>query len=232
MKKNLLKVLALVLCLAMVFSFVACGKKEEPVESKETETKKEETKTETKEEEPKIVSGEDIGTGEKVEGLKLGYTVGSEPEFQTRVHNSLQAACDEKGYELTIGVHGGDTTKQRSFVEAFINAGCQICMDFASNAETGAALTDICTEAGVYMIGIDGDYGEPAFYFGTNNPLCATNNGTILGEWVRDNWDGKVDKYVRFSNPEWPPILQSRTEGGWDAFVKVLPDYADKKDSM
>ncbi|MBE5758542.1 MAG: hypothetical protein E7332_00705, partial [Clostridiales bacterium] len=63
-------------------------------------------------------------------------------------------------------------------------------------------------------------------------PLCATNNGTILGEWVRDNWEGKVDKYVRFSNPEWPPILQSRTEGGWDAFCKVLPEYADKKDEM
>ena len=233
MKKNLLKVLALVLCLAMVFSFVACGKKEEPVESTET---KEETKTEDEaplqSEEPKILSGDDIGTGEKVDGLKIGYTVGSEPEFQTRVHNSLQAACDEKGYELTIGVHGGDTTKQRSFVEAFINAGCQICMDFASNAETGAALTDLCVEAGIPMIGIDSDFGPDAYYFGTNNALCATNNGKILGEWVRDNWDGKVDKFVRFNNPEYSPLLQSRTEGGWDAFCEVLPEYADKKDEV
>lgn len=225
MKKNLLKVLSLVLCLTMVFGLVACTKTDADKTSEaptDAADKPEQTVA--------IVDESELSNdGVVAELKKIGYTVGSEPEFQTRVRTSLQAACDEKGYELMIGVHGSDTTKQRAFVEAFINAGANVCMDFASNSEIGAALTELCTDADVYMIGIDGDYGEPAFYFGTNNPLCATNNGKILGEWVRDNWDGKVDKFVRFSNPEWPPILQSRTEGAWDSFCEVLPDYTDKK---
>jgi len=236
MKKNLLKVLCLVLVLAMVFSFVACGKAEEKTEDK-TEEKTEEAGPGKKSEDYKpedvtIVDGNDDLTTEFDGKISIGYTVSSEPEFQTRVRTSLQAVCEEKGYELNVGVYGGDQTKQRSLIESYLNAGADIIMDFASNAEIGAALTELCTEAGKYMIGIDGDYGEPAFYFGTNNPLCATNNGHILGEYVRDNWDGKVDKFVRFSNPEWPPILQSRTEGGWDAFCEILPEYADKKDEV
>ncbi|MBE5759948.1 MAG: hypothetical protein E7332_08010 [Clostridiales bacterium] len=224
------KILSLILALVMVFSLVACGTKTEE-EAPEEEAP---VATEIPEEEIEIQEGGVVEENEETtDALTLiGYTVSSEPEFQTRVRTSLQAACDERGYDLKIGVHGGDTTKQRAFVEAFINAGAEVCMDFASNSEIGAALAELCDASGVFMVGIDGDYGEPAFYYGTNNPLCATNNGTILGEWVRDNWEGKVDKYVRFSNPEWPPILQARTEGGWDAFCKVLPEYADKKDDV
>ena len=223
------KFLSLILALVMVFSLVACGAKTEEEEVSEAPVA-----TEIPSDEVEIVTGDTVEeNAETVDALSIiGYTVNQEPEFQTRVRTGLQAACDERGYELKIGVYGGDTTKQRAFVEAFINAGAQVCMDFASNAEIGAALAELCDAAGVFMIGVDGDYGEPAYYFGTNNPLCATNNGIILAEWVRDNWEGKVDKFVRFNNPEYAPILQSRTEGGWDAFCSVLPEYAEKKDEV
>jgi ABC-type sugar transport system substrate-binding protein len=233
--KNLLKVLSLVLVLAMVFSFVACAKAEEKAEEKTEEKTEDITEKKSEDysaEDVTIVDANNIEESTFDGKISIGYTVSSEPEFQTRVRTSLQAVCEEKGYEINIGVYGGDQTKQRSFVESFLNAGADICMDFASNAEIGAALTSLCVDAGKYMIGIDGDYGEGSFYFGTNNPLCATNNGHILGEYVRDNWDGKCDKFVQFTNPEWPPILQSRTDGGWDAFCEILPEYADKKDEV
>lgn len=233
MKRNLLKIMSLVLCLVMVFSLVACGTKTDDGGASAAAASKEpaaEASVGTK-----VIEGDDTDeeTGwEEGDTMKIGYTVGNEPEFQTRVHNSLQKACDERGYDLMIGVHGGDQTKQRSYVETYINAGAQIHMDFASQKEIGAALTEICTDAGVYMIGIDGNYGEPAFYFGTNNPQCGINNGTILGEWVKANWDGKVDFFVRLSNPDWSELLQSRTNTGWDAFCEVLPEYKDKKDTV
>ncbi|MBR2223771.1 MAG: hypothetical protein IJ973_05545, partial [Christensenellaceae bacterium] len=68
-------------------------------------------------------------------------------------------------------------------------------MNYGSSAEDCQALAELCRENKTYLISIESDVGEPAYYFSKNNSLSAMKNGLYIGRWVDAHWNGELDKF-------------------------------------
>ena len=220
----------LCICLIFVLILTACNKNteipEETVIMPEETLSPEPIKTEELEQNVMIV--------DKISEQLTRIILTGDPEkgFPKVLLDSLQAACDERGIELELCTRQGDEEAQYIYLgkripEESRSQAAVVCMNYGS--EDCQALAELCRENKTYLISIESDVGEPAYYFSKNNSLSAMKNGLYIGRWVDAHWNGKLDKFIRLISADETPIMLSQTENAFSLFVSVLPEYAMKK---
>lgn len=135
------KLLALLLCLAMAFSVVACGAKEEATTTG-GETAKEETKTEKKAEEK---SGTDIG---------IVLPTKDEPRWvqdETRFTEALAST----EYSVEVLFSQGSSAKEKENVEALLAKGIKVLVICPQDGAAAAAAAEAAKKEGVTVISYD-----------------------------------------------------------------------------
>lgn len=125
--------------------------------------------------------------------FKIGYTVlGNATNFFVNVNNGIVAACEEKGVELAWTINDRDASKMKTAIDTYVMQGADIIVDFTVLGETGTAIAAELAKDQIPMLSVDCVY-DGAFFFGVDNAGAGKTIGEFTAEWVKANWEGKLD---------------------------------------
>lgn len=219
MKKRMLAVICGV---AMVCGTLAgcSGEKTEPVSQAEQPAEQGSEAAET----PQAPA-----EGEK-ESIKIGFCNLSESyDFFLTVKESMEAACEEKGYELIYATAEQDATKMRTSWDMFVNQGADIIVDANVVGDAGSALATQYKESGnVPVISVDNAY-DNAYFFGVDNEGAGIVAGEFMAEKVKEKWDGQVDCMLQFYLESNGPDVRLRNEGIYTGMVENGIELPEEK---
>lgn len=215
-----MKILRIALCMlllaAMVFSVFGCGQAAQ-TSDKKTETaveQKTETKAETKAEKKQIT----IGFNNMFPDI----------EFFQVVEKGLEEACKANCIRLVKAYAQRDPAKMVSNVDSFVLQGADIIVEFNVNPEVGNTITKKMAEKKIPVIGVD-CYYDGAYFWGVNNQKVGTTAGEYAAEYIKKNWDGKIDLMANIYSEGAGPDVKKRNSGAVDAIMKAYPNITKDK---
>lgn len=143
--------------------------------------------------------------------IKIGY-VTSDPSdgFWKEVLESFQAACEEKGVEMTYQIVK-DSAGMRSSFDSLRAQGIDILVDGYSIEEVAASFAEESVELGLPFMGVAFNCPvEGVYSYGTSNKSMGDMFGRAAYEWINKQWGGEVDLIVLASAFTLVPAMDPR----------------------
>lgn len=163
-------------------------------------------------------------------GYKFGLMLYAEVDEATiSVRSGFEKACAEHGVELEIYTIEQDWTKCPTFLQMFIDHGCDAVIDASWGAESGLLTSATCKEKGIPLVTCDVEYDDYAHLVGANNYGSGQTNGEYVTEWVNSNWDGKIEHVLALYPVFTGEGVKDRLDGCLDKLAEngLLPDEAN-----
>lgn len=220
MKKEISKLIALVLCCAALFSLAACA------QAAPEETKQPNTSTEPQQE---------TETGaEPDDEVVVGYIAYSDGlAFSLSITQNIQANIEARGDKLLKTDSNGDATKALAALDTFIEQGADFIIDSTWVDAATQAMAQKCKEAGVPFISIDipvnEQYADNSYFMGINNYQAGVVTGTAAGEYIKDKWSGALDYILIAYTESTGEALKQRIYGAIDAVRESGIEIDDSK---
>ena len=161
---------------------------------------------------------------------KIGFAnIAEDFPFAVRVREGIERAAKQAGnIELVTANNRMDGQTALSNAENFLVQGVQGVIEFQTDEKFGVAIMDKFNAEKVPAIAIDIPM-KGAIFFGVNTPLAGQMAGKGLGDWVKKNWDGKVDALVMLELPQSGPVPAERMKGQRDGLESVIGKIDDAK---
>jgi len=184
------KLLALLLALVMVLGLVACGAADEPAADAPAADA-------PAADAPAADAPAADAPAADAPAIKIGLMLYAETDEATiSIRTGVEKACAAAGVELAIGTIETDQTKCATLLENLLTQGCNAIVDATWGAETGLATSARCKELGIPLVTCDVEYDDYAHLVGANNYGSGQANGEYVVNWVKENWDGKINHVV------------------------------------
>jgi ABC-type sugar transport system substrate-binding protein len=206
MKKYGLIVLSIVLCFAMILG--GCSKtKEASVPEEQTSGDAPGNTADT--------SGDNSGETVKESGkrIKVGFIV-SDPSqgFWKEVLESLQAACEDNDVDFTYQIVK-DSAQMRFAFDSLIAQQVDIILDGYALEEIAVAYAEEAVDKGIPFLGVAFKSPvEGAYSYGTSNEGLGEQLGKSAIEFIKKEWNGKVDLIITANAYTAVPAMASRTD--------------------
>lgn len=204
MRKQLKKVLGVLLSVLLVAGLTACS-----MESKTNEKKTEKTKTVSE-------------TSAKKIGLSLWAY---DSQYWTEVRDGAQEKCDELGYELVIADPNNVPSQQVADIENFITMGVDAIIVAAIDPQSVSGVLKEARESGIKVVAqsIEVKEDECDVYSSADEYQMGQMTGEGAGNWIVENFgDEEVECAVLVydSNPSCIP----RGDGMEEGITKAAPN--------
>lgn len=125
---------------------------------------------------------------------KFGLLLYSETDEATiTIRNGVERACEEYGVELESYIIDQDYSRVPTYLQMFLDHGCDAIIDASWSAEVGLVTSMTCKERGVPLVTCDVEYDDYAHLVGASNYGSGQINGEYVTEWVNEHWDGQID---------------------------------------
>jgi ABC-type sugar transport system substrate-binding protein len=161
------------------------------------------------------------------EGYKFAVILTSETDEATiSIRTGIEKAAAEYGVELEFYMTDGDSTKIPGYLQMLQDHGCDALIDASWKAEVGMATEEVMKAAGIPMVTCDVEYGDYAHLVGANNYLSGKANGVYVSEWVKNNWDSRIDYVIAMYGYASGDGVKQRLMGCLDILEEdgLLPD--------
>ena len=199
------KIIALVLCLLLVFSLTACAQKaaEQPAE----------TPAEPAAEKPAAAPAEEKDLSNVTVGL---CNINEKGVFGKLVKYGFENACKERGWTLLYADNNSDGQTAVSNAETMALQGPDFVVDMNVDASVGQTIMDIFNNAGIPVLAVDIALpGAP--FFGIDSAQLGYFNGETAAQYIKDNYDGTVDYIVLMTQIASGDEVQKRVRSCVDA---------------
>ena len=115
-----------------------------------------------------------------------------------------------------------------SNADNFIVQGVKGVIEFQTDEQFGLAIMDKFNAEKIPVIAIDIPM-KGATFFGVNNTLAGKMSGEGLGNWIKKNWDGKVDALIMLELPQSGPVPAQRLKGERDGLESIVGKIDESK---
>jgi ribose transport system substrate-binding protein len=160
---------------------------------------------------------------------KIGFANLTEDiPFAVRVREGIQKAAQENNVDLVTADNKLDGATALANADNFITQGVQGVVEFQTDEKFGKSIMDKMKAKNIPVIAIDIPM-PGATFFGVNNPVAGQMAGKGLGNWIKKNWDGKVDALVMMELPQSGPIPAARMKGQRDGLESVIGKISENK---
>jgi len=161
---------------------------------------------------------------------KIGFAnITEDIPFAVRVREGIERAAKQAGnIDLVTANNRMDGQTALSNADTFLVQGVQGVIEFQTDEQFGHAIMDKFNAEKIPVIAIDIPM-KGAVFFGVNNTQAGQMAGTGLGNWVKKNWDGKVDALIMLELPQSGPVPAARMKGQRDGLEAIVGKIDEAK---
>ncbi len=215
-KKQIFIVIAIVLCVAMLAACSTTG----PAEKSASESSA-------------AAVSESAQTPVESEQIIVGYNAYSDSiAFSKSISDNMQKNADERGAKLLRADTNGDATTALKNLDTFLAQGANFIVDSTWVDAATQTMAEKCMEAGVPYISIDIPVNEKfksnSYFMGVNNYGAGTVTGEAAAEFIKANWENKLDYILVSYTESTGEVLKQRIYGVIDAVKNAGIDIADE----
>ena len=198
MKKQLI---ALFLAVLMVFALVACTAKTPATDAPATDAPAADTPaTDAPATDAPAADTPAADAPAEKKVINLGLANISETNsFGKLVKMGFEEACEKRGWTLTYVNNNLDGPTAVNNARILASSEVDFVVNLNVDQSVAGSIMDVLNEAGIPAMGVDISLGEDVPFFGVNSAIVGTVNGEYAAEYIKENWDGKVDHVVLFT---------------------------------
>lgn len=158
---------------------------------------------------------------------RIGFAnLTEEQDFSVKVRQSIERAAAQAGnIELILTNNNSNPQQALENARRMLEAKVDLIIEYQQDERTNYVLMDLFRSAKVPVLAVDIPM-PGAVYFGADNFRAGRIAGEAASQWVRQHWDGKVDKVVCLEQSESGSIPAARIQG---ALISLRNNFALKE---
>lgn len=147
--------------------------------------------------------------------------------FAALVRQGLIEAAGVHGVDLRVADNRSDGPTALANVERFLREGVDLVIEYNIDVRYGNMIMQQLRSAGVPAIAVDIPL-PGATFFGVDNYRAGLLAGRLLGQYIRQHWQGQVDAVLSLGLPISGPVPAARMQGQIDGLRELVtvPDEA------
>jgi ribose transport system substrate-binding protein len=160
---------------------------------------------------------------EEVVHYKIGFAnLGENRPFALEVRRGLEEAAQQVGHiDLVLADNKHDNRVALEVADYLIRSGVDIAIEYHYDEKTGSLISDKFKQACIPVIAVDTSM-IGATFFGVDNYRAGRDGGIVLGNWIKQNWDGKIDRLIALEYTMGGPLPAARITGQIDGLQEVI----------
>ena len=153
----------------------------------------------------------------------IGFAnLGENRLFAVEVRRGLEQAVQDVGHiDLVLADNKHDNQAALEIADYLIHTGVDIAIEYHYDEKTGSLIADKFKQAGIPVIAVDTTM-IGATFFGVDNYRAGRDGGGVLGNWVKQNWDGQIDRLIVLEHTMGGPLPSARITGQIDGLQEVV----------
>jgi ribose transport system substrate-binding protein len=172
--------------------------------------------------------------GHAARHYRLGFAnLTEDGPFYVDVRRGLERAAHEAGnIDLIIADNQLNSDRAVEIADQFVQQNLDLVIEYQIDAQAGNRIMDRFRRAGIPVIAVDIPMNGATF-FGVDNYRAGHMAGEALGEWIRREWGGQLDRLIVLEEPRAGALPGSRIQGmleGTHSIVGEVP--ADKRTTL
>lgn len=158
---------------------------------------------------------------------RIGFAnLGENRPYAAVVRRGLEEAAQDVGHiDLVLADNKHDNKVALEVADYLVNAGVDIAMEYHFDEKTGSLITDKFGQARIPVIAVDTSI-IGATFFGVDNYRAGHDGGIVLGNWVKQNWEGQIDRLIVLEHNIGGPLPAARITGQIDGLQAVIGEIA------
>ena len=166
---------------------------------------------------------------------KRTYRVGfanltEEMVFAQQVRRSLERAAAHEFDNVELLIRDNQLNRQVALGNAdwFVANEVDLVIEYQIDALAGNIIMDKFNQAGIPVIAVDIPLPGATFY-GADNFRAGYLAGEVLGGWIRNHWQGRLDVLLKLEMPEVGPVTSARLLGQQVGLESTLGFLGDEQ---
>ncbi|MCB0154318.1 MAG: substrate-binding domain-containing protein, partial [Anaerolineae bacterium] len=154
---------------------------------------------------------------------KIGFAnLGEAVPFAVEVRRGLERAAKAAGHiDLVVADNQLDGPTALRNAENLIAKGVDLVIEYQIDEKMGSVIMSRFQQAGLPVIAVDIPL-VGASYFGADNYRAGHLAGTALGQWLRQNWQGRFDQMLVLAEPRAGALPAARLQGQLAGLQEML----------
>ena len=144
--------------------------------------------------------------------IRVGFAnINERGSFGKMVLQNMKKTAEERGYEIVCVDNNSDGATAVANADTLLAMNINYMIEFNVDQSVAPVIMEKFNAAQIPVIAIDIPH-EGATFFGANNAFAGQLAGETAGNWIKQNWDGKVDYVVLIIQPVSGPAVAPRVE--------------------
>jgi ribose transport system substrate-binding protein len=124
--------------------------------------------------------------------IKIGFSIATLTNpIWVDMYQNMEKRAAELGVQLYINDANNTAATQIAGIENFLTMGCQVIIVHAFEYEAAIPIVEEAMSRGVKVISYDVELPNADAFSGVNNTTLGEYMGTLAGQWINENADGK-----------------------------------------
>ncbi len=161
---------------------------------------------------------------------KLGFANLSEDiPFAVDVRRGLERSAKQlSNIDLVVADNSLSGERALEIADNFIDKEIDLAIEYQIDAKVGSQLMNKYQRAGIPVIAVDIPL-VGATYFGVDNFHSGHLAGVALGEWVRTQWEGQIDRLLVLEEPRAGALPAARIQGQLAGLQEIVGAISDDR---
>jgi ribose transport system substrate-binding protein len=154
---------------------------------------------------------------------RIGFANLDEAEpFAVDVRRGLERAAQAAGnVDLVLADNQLSSDVALAVAEKFASDRLDLVIEYQIDEQVGSRIMDRYRQAGIPVIAVDIPM-IGATYFGVDNYRAGHMAGVELGEWIRSQWGGQIDRLIVLVEPRAGTLPAARIQGQLDGLASIV----------
>ena len=159
---------------------------------------------------------------------RIGFANLSEQiPFAVDVRRGLERAAHDAGIvDLIVADNQLDAERAIGVADRLLAQRLDLLIEYQVDTRAGEVIMTKCRDAGVPVIAVDIPM-LGATFFGVDNYRAGYMAGAAVGNWVREHWQGELDRLIVLEEPRTGPFAATRLHSqqeGLQSIIGPLPE--------
>lgn len=149
--------------------------------------------------------------------------------FAQQVRRSLERVVQRlDNVELLIRDNKLDRQAALDNAEWFVATGVDLVIEYQIDAKAGNIIMDKFNQANIPVIAVDIPMPGATFY-GADNYRAGYIAGEALGQWIKNNWSGRLDLLFKLELSRVGPVAGARLQGQQEGLEAIIGPIAEEQ---
>ena len=148
--------------------------------------------------------------------------LGESMPFSIDVRRGIERAAQAAGnIDLVLADNSLDGQTALAVAERFAAQELDLVIEYQIDEQIGSQIMDKFRQAGISVIAVDIPI-VGATYFGVDNYRAGQMAGMALTNWIKENWDSRIDRLIVLEEPRAGSLVAARIHGQLDKLKALL----------